>query len=733
MGLDVRGIKVAGVSSPRDKELGVGAKLMAKREHLPRPPRLSDRPSAAHSDGGFEFADGNPFAILTPAPEPSPQVRAQRPPRQPSPPRSHVPAAAALVPVAADGLNDHELAALAAAVAAAVPPAAASRVASANRSPRGPSPRGPSPMPSAGAAAPTPSPTVVRRGLSIVGSNILSPRQSLVVPGSGIVAGSSRKESKEQVAPGLRISSWNAASVVMSAPPQLQGGAEARGPRSAPGSQRPSLLLTRPDHAAEVSLLLQGVADAEGLPSRLASPDSSCSRANSKIAPDSTRPSRVGSKVAPDGAPPPYLAGRRRSLNLAGAHTAPWQPPSQAAAAASGDEATPSFDASLLQGGSGYGGMGADFGANNSGRSLNLPVASATVEDRALASPGPRYRTDLGLRRRESSKDKVPDVDVDAVRAVDTYIFDVNSSIFESSALLGHEATAKAAERLNELLALGKNLLFATNNARVSQRSGATELAEKGVLIPANQAEPTPAQVAVAASELESRFVTVGWTCGWYLRRHGLRRPLVITSSVAILQDLACAGVDFMATCNTEGATLEQFTKAVTAERIESIAASLADVDAVVLCYDADLNVLKIAVAARLLWGGNPDVQRLVMPLLTCCPPATKQKFRTLGKNSMCQALGASFDPEALGVDMRMPSATLLEALASNEKDGGRGINVATTIVIGSSVDTAVEFANASGMRSCLLTSTLLQRMEVNRETAAARVPTWMASGLADL
>lgn len=284
-------------------------------------------------------------------------------------------------------------------------------------------------------------------------------------------------------------------------------------------------------------------------------------------------------------------------------------------------------------------------------------------------------------------------------------------------------------ERLNDIIRYGRRVLFICNSCSWSRRTYVQRLFDRGVQL-CDRRDPA----AVLAAE--RNIVTLGHTAAWYLKRSGFRQPLVVTSRVALVEDLRAAGFPGCpATVADDGEPLEAYSKPVSEPLLSRLLAAAPEADCVVLGSNDELTSLKVAVIAKCLQRNSVQdaVGGRAPALVTSCGPELRRKLRAQGSSSVCRAVGASFAPDTAYVDARMPADMLVSALRSPEAEGGYGVDFEKTVVIGSSLDTGIELANRAGMTSLFVTHTLMAQMGVAIEMRPSRLPDWILPSLAEV
>lgn len=190
-----------------------------------------------------------------------------------------------------------------------------------------------------------------------------------------------------------------------------------------------------------------------------------------------------------------------------------------------------------------------------------------------------------------------------AFEAAETYIVESDYVFWNLLDVVGTRLSTDleraAVDAVNELLALGKRVLFVTNGVTSACLPYTQKLLGKGLALPSNVG-------SVSRDRAMLPVITVGRTCAWLLGYLGKRRPFVITSSPGFLEDLRDNGiVDYVSTISDTGEPIKAYSRAVSAQSVAAIVAASSGIDAVVLGVDTEINTTKVAVASMYLSGSS--------------------------------------------------------------------------------------------------------------------------------
>jgi len=299
---------------------------------------------------------------------------------------------------------------------------------------------------------------------------------------------------------------------------------------------------------------------------------------------------------------------------------------------------------------------------------------------------------------------------------------DSNSVLFSALDVFSGRKTTQLqsdiAEKINQLIELGKRMVFLSKSTSYSRNAFADKLRHQGVDITDGDS-----------------VATVGHTCGLYLRRLGVRKPFVVTSQPGLLEDLRSAGVsEYIATIDDEGNRKAEFKQSARAQAVNDFIRGNSDVDGVVLSTDDDLTAFKLAVAVGFLEGFSSAAEceeRVKLPLLSCCPPSMQRKLMAMARFAPLPGVREHFESEgAFGMDVRLPSAAWVEAcLSAPPEVGGFGIKVLQAVMISDNLETDMVLAKESGMKCLLVINSVTTKLDERFEI----VPTWVLPSVADL
>jgi len=144
----------------------------------------------------------------------------------------------------------------------------------------------------------------------------------------------------------------------------------------------------------------------------------------------------------------------------------------------------------------------------------------------------------------------------------ETYIFAFNGVIMNPETAQGQ----KIVSHINKLIALKKRVVFVTNDSTMSRKSFYERITKKyGVQLQESECmQDTMSRCSRSGfSDVESSqelskesVVTSSFTCAWFLKSAGIRRPFVIGYGTGLLDELEAAGIsDYYATVDSDGRT----------------------------------------------------------------------------------------------------------------------------------------------------------------------------------
>merc|ERR1712194_211038 len=313
------------------------------------------------------------------------------------------------------------------------------------------------------------------------------------------------------------------------------------------------------------------------------------------------------------------------------------------------------------------------------------------------------------------------------------------------------------------MIALGKRVVFITNDSSLSRRSmWDKSVKEHGLSLHRTMSScrlknesPNYGRSTTASlfeDELTNQHcISSANTCAWFLAQAGIKKPFVVCPSTGtntgLLEELESHGItDYVSTADSDGSQKHEFMGRVQRENIVNQIEQHPDVDAVVVGWDHHLTGLKIAIAAQYIrWGLD---RNLAIPLITCGPDRSgylgetaidycmghglqKRKVRAVGVGVMANAIHSCAEAKHDCINVGKPSMLLLEQLRRPTAEGGLEIDFANTILIGSTLETDIEFANKGGIRSLLVLSGVCDSTDL-QSLQPSQTPTWVLENLAD-
>ncbi|CAK9009456.1 Phosphoglycolate phosphatase 2, partial [Durusdinium trenchii] len=183
--------------------------------------------------------------------------------------------------------------------------------------------------------------------------------------------------------------------------------------------------------------------------------------------------------------------------------------------------------------------------------------------------------------------------------SAETYIFDGHGTLWGVRNSLGQgvsnlDLEEQVIQKVNSLIAAGKQVIFATNDSNYSRRLYIDRLLKHGIRLCHDD--------EFSRSKAKQKVVTAAFTCAWFLKKALIRKPFVICSHPGLLEELREAGItDYVATIDHDGRAKEEYFAPVTKENVTKLVQQSKDVDAIVVGWDQQLTALKVAVAAAFL------------------------------------------------------------------------------------------------------------------------------------
>lgn len=330
--------------------------------------------------------------------------------------------------------------------------------------------------------------------------------------------------------------------------------------------------------------------------------------------------------------------------------------------------------------------------------------------------------------------------------SAETYIFDGHGTLWGVRNSLGQgvsnlDLEEQVIQKVNSLIAAGKQVIFATNDSNYSRRLYIDRLLKHGIRLCHDD--------EFSRSKAKQKVVTAAFTCAWFLKKALIRKPFVICSHPGLLEELREAGItDYVATIDHDGRAKEEYFAPVTKENVTKLVQQSKDVDAIVVGWDQQLTALKVAVAAAFLKWSRAGQN--AMQIVQCSSDHAgvlgvtsedflpgrnfaNQSIPAVGNGTMCQMVCASVGEDIQAIDVGKPSEVLIEALRRPVEEEGYGVELDKAVMVGDTLNTDIELAVRSGMRSLLVLSGVTSRSDLEKLRETTRFPTWVLESLAHI
>jgi len=349
----------------------------------------------------------------------------------------------------------------------------------------------------------------------------------------------------------------------------------------------------------------------------------------------------------------------------------------------------------------------------------------------------------------------------------ETYLFSFNGVMLDPAT----EQGKKIVDNINNMIKKGKRVIFISNDSTMSRKSFFKKITNKfGVQLHESvegmmkrpsttkrQANGYHPSSSVCLSQ--ESVVTSAFTCAWFLKSAGIKKPFVVGYGNGLIDEFAVEGIDdYFATVDKNGQQKPEFLQPVTAQNILDIVRQAPDIDAIVVGWDHQLTALTIAVAAQYLrWSmelGKP------IPIIACSmdvggilgrtpedfdiPHFAGRKVRTLGIGTMSHAICSCVRPPRHAINVGKPSQLFIEHLRRPMDEGGLEVDFTKAVMIGDNMNTDVELANRAGMKSVLVLSGVTSAEDFDRAVRMSRMmipdsqtpksfPTWVIDTFANV
>jgi ribonucleotide monophosphatase NagD (HAD superfamily) len=281
---------------------------------------------------------------------------------------------------------------------------------------------------------------------------------------------------------------------------------------------------------------------------------------------------------------------------------------------------------------------------------------------------------------------------------------------------------------VNALLAMGKRILFVTNDSSLTRQGCVARLERMRVRFSGRR---LPDRLAMC--------ITSAHTTALYLKARGLHHPFVIASDGAVLEELRAVGIDhYHATVLDNGEPRPEFVSGrQDAGALSRVVASpwIRRVDCVVVTCDSGFSARKVAAAANILAMAD-EAGKPPLPLIACSGDGSvvmgtcsgksglPLKLRAMGNGSMAESVSRCFEPPRGWVDLGKPSDALIELVTYGYRvDAGRAL------VVGDGLATDVVFGNKGSMATLLVLSGVTTHAQIDEALVCAeslRTPTYI-------
>jgi phosphoglycolate phosphatase len=270
-------------------------------------------------------------------------------------------------------------------------------------------------------------------------------------------------------------------------------------------------------------------------------------------------------------------------------------------------------------------------------------------------------------KKRMSSTRRAPLLDEakQLIDGKDVFLFDCDGVIW-----VGSELVAGVGEVLQNLIALGKRVLFVTNNSTKSRKAYVRRFADLGLDFVAPQ-----------------QIYSSSWATAAHLKSLNFGGKVYVVGEIGIREELECVGIASL------GADLDNERDGGVFARDEWVADE--DVGAVVVGYDRQINFYKLAAAQQYLARGGEQCL-----LLATNPDSTfpvRAGERLPGAGTMVAAVERCSGRQATVIGK--PSSLIVDLLMAEH-----GIDDASRVLmVGDRLNTDIAFGNNAGADTLLV------------------------------
>lgn len=306
-------------------------------------------------------------------------------------------------------------------------------------------------------------------------------------------------------------------------------------------------------------------------------------------------------------------------------------------------------------------------------------------------------------------------IDAESLASYETYLIGCDGVLWGVARLTAD----RAVETVNALLAMGKRILFVTNDSSLTRKACVARLERLRVRFGGRR-----------LSDRLAMCITSAHTTALYLKARGLRHPFVVASDSAVLEELRAVGIDqYHATVLDSGEPRREFVSGrQDAGALSRIVACpwVRRVDCVVVTSDGGFSARKVAAAVNILAMAD-EAGKPPLPLMACSSDRSvvmgtyngksglPLKLRAMGNGSMAESVSRCFEPPRGWLDLGKPSDALLELVTH-----GYRVDACRALVVGDGLATDVVFGNKGRMATLLVLSGITTRAQVDEALACA-------------
>jgi ribonucleotide monophosphatase NagD (HAD superfamily) len=270
--------------------------------------------------------------------------------------------------------------------------------------------------------------------------------------------------------------------------------------------------------------------------------------------------------------------------------------------------------------------------------------------------------------------------------------------------VLRQEERELSLQKTNALVEAGKRVLFLSVNSSRSRQDLLEFVSNLGYKVPNGIGD----------------IVTSSYTCAWFLKRAGIRRPFVMCNTqTGLLKELRHMGItEYEAVVEDDGTPKDKYLQEATGDTVKAVLSDLGKVDAVVCGWDLQLTAMKVTVASSVLKWSADEGQPI--PFVACGRDDIgvlghtgsdfmtqhgyhERSIPTMGNGSMAEAISLAAGRNVTPIHVGIPSDVMMETLRRPADSEGYNVDFGKTAMIGPSMEYDGEFAQRSGMKFLLI------------------------------